>query len=155
LTGNVASGAVGTVIADKSKALTGNAGNGAVGTAVQSASADLTGVLGFGYPGGVIVPLLPLSAEGLVGSVTGDREIALTGNSSSAAVGSVDKGPREFGLTGNQASGSVGTVFAVYWKLIDDTQSINWQNVGTPQIPGWVLIDDEQTPNWEEIEVTT
>ena len=75
--------------------------------------------------------------------------------SASAAVSSVTVAAREFGLTGNQALGNVGTVFAVYWKLIDDTQAVNWQNVNTPQIPGWVLIDDAQTPNWEEIEVTT
>jgi hypothetical protein len=103
--------------------------------------------------------------------------IELTGNASTAAVGSIALGPRTFGLTGNQAQGYVGTLIAVYWKLIDDsqtadwasisnvqsagwaniddTQAVNWQNTSNPQTPGWSLIDDEQTPNWEEIEVTT
>jgi hypothetical protein len=54
-------------------------------------------------------------------------------------------------LTGNQALGTVGSVIAVYWAIIDDSQTPNWQNISNPQTPGWALINDTQTPNWEEV----
>jgi hypothetical protein len=49
----------------------------------------------------------------------------------------------------------VGNVLAVYWKLIDDSQAANWQNVGTAQSPQWEIIDDSQPNTWETVEVTT
>jgi uncharacterized protein YdeI (BOF family) len=35
---------------------------------------------------------------------------------------------------------STGTVIAVYWKLVDDSQTANWQNITDSQTPGWTLI---------------
>jgi hypothetical protein len=86
-----------------------------------------------------------------VGSVSADRSIALTGVASSAAVGSMALGPRVLSLTGNLASGYVGDVIAVYWKLIDDSETANWQNITNSQTPGWSTVSTVQTPEWEEI----
>jgi ApaG protein len=68
----------------------------------------------------VIVPLPSNQADGAVGSVSYELVIELTGNASTAAVGSVGVAERTFGLTGNQAQGYVGTLIAVYWKIIDE-----------------------------------
>jgi hypothetical protein len=155
LAGNVTTGFVDSVLPDLSSLLTGAEAVAAAGTVVQSSAIDLTGNEAYGYPGGVIVPLNSNQAEGEVGSVSSERVIALTGNVSTAAAGTVGVGARTLGITGNQAQGSVGSLIAVYWKIIDDNQTANWQNISNPQTPGWVLINDEQTPSWEEIEVTT
>jgi hypothetical protein len=70
---------------------------------------------------------------------------------SSAAVGSVTLAPRLLSLTGDLASGFTGDVIAVYWKLIDDSESANWQNITNSQTPTWSTVATEQTPEWEEI----
>jgi hypothetical protein len=54
-------------------------------------------------------------------------------------------------LTGVAATGQVGNVIAVYWKLIDDSQTANWQNIGNSQTPAWGTVETAQTPNWEEV----
>jgi hypothetical protein len=111
----------------------------------------LTGTFGYGYPGGVIVPLNSNQADGAVGSVSVERVIALTGNASSASVGSMSKGPRTIALTGDQALGTTGTLIAVYWEIIDDNQTANWQNINNPQTPGWTDIVNVETADWEEV----
>jgi hypothetical protein len=40
-------------------------------------------------------------------------------------------------LTGVLGTGSAGTVIAVYWKLIDDSQTANWQNINNSQTAAW------------------
>jgi hypothetical protein len=54
-------------------------------------------------------------------------------------------------LTGVSATGQIGTVIAVYWKIIDDSQTANWQNISNPQTPVWSDVVDTQTPNWQEV----
>jgi hypothetical protein len=90
--------------------------------------------------GAVIVPLLPDTAIGSVGTVGYETGVALSGVSASGAVGSTSLGPRSFALTGNYAQADIGVVIAVYWKLINDVQDANWQNV-----------DDSQTVTWSSI----
>jgi hypothetical protein len=90
--------------------------------------------------GQVIVPLLPDSAEGQIGTLGLDRTVSLTGVSASGGLGTIGLGTRSFALVGNSASGQIGTVVAVYWKLIDDSQDANWQN-----------ISNSQTADWEEV----
>lgn len=124
-----ANGYAGITSPDREIVLSGVAADGLIGTVVQSASIDLTGNLGYGYPGGVIVPINSNQADGLVGSVLGNREIVLTGNASSASIGSVGTGARTFALMGNQAQGNAGDLIAVYWKIIDNSQTANWQNI--------------------------
>jgi hypothetical protein len=58
---------------------------------------------------------------------------------------------RILALTGVSATGSTGDVTAVYWKLIDDSQTANWQNIGNSQTPAWGTVETAQTPNWVEI----
>ena len=137
---------------NKNVILTGVSAAGAVGTVVRSASVALTGVQALGVADIFIVPLLSNQAEGAVGSVGYELVIELTGNASSAAVESVGVGARTFGLTGNQAQGYVGTLIAVYWKIIDDSQTPNWQNISNPQTPGWGVVNDSQNADWELIE---
>ena len=38
---------------------------------------------------------------------------------------------RTFALTGVYAQGNVGNITAVYWKLIDDSETANWQLINT------------------------
>jgi len=113
--------------------LTGTIANGGV-------VVGLTGDEAYGYPGGVVVPLSPLTADGFVGNVLSEITIELTGASLSGNVGSVGVGARSLALTGVLASGSVGNLNAVYWKIIDDSQTTSWQNVS-----------NTQTSNWQEI----
>jgi hypothetical protein len=58
---------------------------------------------------------------------------------------------RILALTGVSAKGATGDVIAVYWKLIDDSQTANWQNIGNSQTPTWGVIETAQTPAWEEV----
>jgi hypothetical protein len=60
-------------------------------------------------------------------------------------------GPRVFSLTGNLASGFTGDVIAVYWKVIDDSETANWQNITNSQTPTWNIVDTTETADWEEI----
>jgi len=113
--------------------LTGTIANGGV-------VVGLTGDEAYGYPGGVVVPLSPLTADGFVGNVLSEITIELTGASLSGNAGSVGAGARSLALTGVLASGGVGNLNAVYWKNIDDSQTASWQNVS-----------NTQTSNWQEI----
>jgi hypothetical protein len=99
----------------------------------------------------VIVPLLPNTATGEVGSVSADRSIALTGVGARGAVGTMTVAERIKALTGVAATGAVGDVIAVYWKPIDDSEDANWQNISNSQTPAWTTVTTAQTPEWEEI----
>jgi hypothetical protein len=120
---------------NKSVALTGVGASGAVGTIVYY-GANVSGVAASGAVGSVSVAerslaLTGVPAAGAVGSAGVNLVIGLTGVSSAGNVGSVGVGGRSFALTGVYAQADVGVVTAVYWKLIDDIQSPNWQNVNT------------------------
>jgi hypothetical protein len=131
--------------------LSGNAASGAVGTVAVTNAEALAGVEAVGALGQVIVPLLPDTAVGSIGTVGPVINISLSGVSANGAVGTVGIGPRSFALTGNYAQGDIGVVIAVYWKLIDDMQTANWQNIGTSQTANWGTISNTQTANWTEI----
>ena len=122
-----------------------------LGSVGVTASLGLTGVEAIGVAGQVIVPLLPNTAAGAVGTVSPDREISLNGVAASGAVGTVSVAPRLISLTGNLASGFTGEVIAVYWKVIDDSENANWQNIDNSQTSSWGTVDTEQTPDWEEV----
>ena len=129
LTGVFSSGEVGTLTRGATSALTGIFASGAVGSVTPGNAEGLTGVEGMANLGQVIVPLLPDTAIGEVGTLGLDRTVSLTGLSASGLIGSVSLGTRSFALVGRSASGQIGTVIAVYWRLIDDSQSANWQNI--------------------------
>ncbi len=97
-------------------------------------------------------PLTFVLATGEVGSVgIADREIALTGVSSSGFTADLAGGQS---LTGVQAGGAVGNVIAVYWKLIDDSQTANWQNITDTQTTTWALVESELATTWQVIDTT-
>jgi hypothetical protein len=50
---------------------------------------------------------------------------------------------RILALTGVAANGAVGDVIAVYWKVIDDSETANWQNVSNSQTPTWTTVTTE------------
>lgn len=133
-----ANGYAGSPSPDRAIVISGAAAGGLVGTITNGGVAvELTGDLAYGYPGGVVVPLSPLTADGFVGSVLAGRTVSLTGAASSGSVGNVGLGTRSAALTGVLGTGSAGTVIAVYWKLIDDSQTANWQNINNSQTAAW------------------
>ena len=137
-TGDEATGTVGTVLPDRIVALIGVVTDGLVETITNGGVVvELTGNLAYGNAGYVDVPLSPLTADGFVGSVSAERTVSLTGAASSGSVGNVGLGTRSAALTGVLGTGSVGTVIAVYWKLIDDSQTANWQNINNSQTAAW------------------
>ena len=131
--------------------MSGDEASGAVGTVAVTNAEALTGVTATGELGQAIVPLLPNTAIGSVGTAGPEIVIELSGNAASGAVGTVSLGPRSFALTGNYAQGDIGVVIAVYWQLIDDMQTANWQNIGSSQTANWGTISNTQTANWTEI----
>jgi len=136
-----ANGFAGIASPNRLIALSGVVASGLTGTIANGGVVvGLTGDEAYGYPGGVVVPLSPLTADGFVGNVLSEITIELTGASLSGNVGSVGVGARSLALTGVLASGSVGNLNAVYWKIIDDSQTTSWQNVS-----------NTQTSNWQEI----
>jgi hypothetical protein len=142
LSGVLASGSTGTVTTafSYSAALSGVSSSGSVGTTVPSAVFALTGVAVQGQAGRFVFPLGSNQASGFAGTIATDRVVTLAGIGLAAAVNSVSRGNTSFAISGAYASGYSGNTIAVYWKLIDDTQTANWQN-----------IDNTQTPNWSAV----
>jgi hypothetical protein len=127
--GDLASGFVGIVEVGRTVAISGIEATGAVDTVVNGATVAISGVSATGAVNQIIVPLPSDLANCEVGTVTTDRVMSLTSANASGSVDSVALGARSFALTGNYAAGDVGVVIAVYWKLIDDMQVANWQNI--------------------------
>jgi hypothetical protein len=73
--------------------------------------------------------LSPLTANGFVGNALSGIVIELTGSSLSGNAGSVGLGTRSKALTGVLGRGEAGNVISVYWKIIDNSQAANWQNI--------------------------
>jgi hypothetical protein len=132
LTGDAASGAVGSVAATQSAALSGVNASGLVDSVTAVRSVALTGVVASGSVSGFFsANLTGDAASGLVGTVTGEASFALTGDAASGLVGSVAVGARLVALTGVRAAGSAGTAVAINWLLIDDDTNANWQLINT------------------------
>jgi hypothetical protein len=108
---------------------------GEVGTVAPVISVDLTGVTASGAVGTVdyaqVGFLTPVTATGFVGTVGPVVTVA---------------------LSGVQAAGSVGSVIAIYWRLVDDSETSNWQNVNNSQTAGWTLVNNAETPDWTLVE---
>jgi hypothetical protein len=76
-----------------------------------------------------------------VGTVVPGKVAGTTGVLASGSVGTIAGVSRTIALTGVAASGTVGNVVAVYWKLIDDSQTANWGLIDTSETNDWVLIN--------------
>jgi hypothetical protein len=72
---------------------------------------------------------------------TSDITIALTGVVASGVVGTVSRGATSIALTGVQAVGSAGTVVAIYWVLVNNSQTSNWALVDNSETSNWVLVN--------------
>jgi hypothetical protein len=131
--------------------LTGNAASGAVGSVVPGKQFALTGVEAVGETGYLSIPFTGVEAIGDIGSVTVSYTFNLTGTPIDAAVGSVGLGDRALALTGVASSGAVGDVIAVYWKPIDDSQTANWQNISDAQTAAWAVIANAQESSWTTV----
>lgn len=116
-TGNQATGSAGNVTASISTALTGNAATGSVGSLGANVSTALTGVAGTGAAGNVVanvsVGLTGVQATGAVGTVTPGTgiSVALSGVSATGSAGNVSAAV-DTALTGLGASGAAGSVTA-------------------------------------------
>jgi hypothetical protein len=136
LTGVQSAGNVGTVAYEEQWPQTGDVAVGAVGTVGVTLTIELTGVV----------------ASGLLGDIVrGDTSFELSGVAASGAVYTPTSGQP---LTGVQAGGAVGNVIAVYWKLIDDSQTANWQNITDTQTTTWTLEQSELATTWQLIDTT-
>ena len=125
LTGVDAVGAVGSVTFQWVAG--GNQANGAVGTVtVAERTIALTGV----------------AAQGLLGTDVPVVLESVSGVSATGAVGSVGHS-KTVALSGVSANGLVGSFGVLYWSLIDDNQTANWQNINTTQASDWVLVETE------------
>lgn len=114
----------------------------------------LTGVQATGNVGAEVATqvLSGVASSGAVGTVSvAERLIALTGVSST---GNVDSPTGGQPITGVGASGAVGNVIAIYWRLIDDSQSANWQNITDSQTVTWVLVNTDTPTTWNLFDTT-
>ena len=135
LTGVSATGSVGTVTHGGAVvALTGVLSSGFAGTMIYNESDATTGDVAIGSVGSVSlvisVALTSVTASGAAGVIDYAQVGFLTTDLASGAVGTVDP-VVSMALSGVQATGSVGTVTAVYWKLVDNSESSNWALVET------------------------
>jgi hypothetical protein len=127
LTGNQATGGVGSPSVAVSAALTGVQASGAVGDLQDANSPTLTGVSATGAAGAfandVNIQLSGVQASGLAGNESESIAVTLNGVSATGAVGDVSTTiPIIVQLTGVQAVGSVGNVtFLAPIIYIDDT----------------------------------
>jgi hypothetical protein len=156
LSGVEASGAVGTITHGGAEvALSGVEAAGLVGTMIYNESDETSGDVAFGEVGTVepviSVALTSVTAAGLVNTVTFAQVGFLTTDSAAGLVGTI--GPVvTVALSGVQAVGSVGSVIAIYWRLVDDSETSNWQNVNNSQTAGWTLVNNAETPDWTLVE---
>ena len=96
-------------------------------------------------------PITTDVAYGEVGTLGKVLSLELSGVSAGGFVDSPSYG-LTIQIAGVEARGFAGSTFAVYWKLIDDNQVANWQNVSAAQTPGWNLMDASQTNSWQNVE---
>ena len=124
MTGVQADGAVGSV--DFKWVAGGNQADGAVGTVGSNRTVALTGVM----------------AHGLLGDEIPVVRDSISGVAARGAVGSVGLS-KTVALTGVSARGAVGGFNVLYWTLIDDNQTANWQNINNSQVSDWELVKTE------------
>jgi hypothetical protein len=125
-----ANGFAGIASPDRLIVLSGVVTDGLTGTIANGGVVvGLTGDEASGNAGYVEAPLSPLTANGFVGNALSGIVIELTGSSLSGNAGSVGLGTRSKALTGVLGRGEAGNVISVYWKIIDNSQAANWQNI--------------------------
>ena len=137
LTGVSATGNVGTISSVvRTVPLTGVQASGFAGTMIYNESDVTTGDVATGLVGAVTsvisVALTSVSATGAVNTVSFAQVGFLTTDLATGFVGTAAP-VISVSISGVQAAGSVGTVTSIYWRLVDDSQTANWQNVNNSQ----------------------
>jgi hypothetical protein len=91
----------------------------------------------------IALALTGVSATGNVGTVSrGGTSFALSGVLAAGSVGSVGVA-RSSALTGVQAAGSAGNVIAVYWILVNNSETSNWALVDNAETSNWALVETD------------
>lgn len=155
LTGNQATGGVGSPSVAVSAALTGVQATGAAGTVVDANSATLTGVSATGTVGSVAnnksIGLTGVQASGLAGNEAESITVSLNGVSVTGSVGSVTPSGSQ-SINGVSATGAVGDVIATFPIVVQLTGVQATGAVGnvTPPIPV-IYLDDTHDPGPDKL----
>jgi len=155
LTGNQATGGVGSPSVAVSAALTGVQATGAAGTVTDANSATLTGVSATSAVGSVAnnvsIGLTGVQASGLAGNEAESIAVALSGVSATGSVGSVTPSGSQ-GINGVSATGAVGDVIATFPIVVQLTGVQATGAVGnvTPPIPV-IYLDDTHDPGPDKL----
>jgi hypothetical protein len=155
LTGNQATGGVGSPSVAVSAALTGVQATGAAGDLLDANSATLTGVSATGAVGsvanGVTIELIGVQASGLAGNEAESIAVALNGVSVTGSVGSFTPSGSQ-GINGVLATGAVGDVIATFPIVVQLTgvQAVGSVGNVTPPIPV-IYLDDTHDPGPDKL----
>ena len=155
LTGNQATGGVGSPSVAVSAALTGVQATGAAGSVVDANSATLTGVSATGAVGSVAnnvsIGLTGVQASGLAGNEAESIAVALNGVSVTGLVGSVTPSGSQ-SINGVSATGAVGDVIATFPIVVQLTgvQAIGSVGNVTPPVPV-IYLDDRHDPGPDKL----
>lgn len=137
LTGNAATGGVGTLGLTHAEPLSGNAGTLSPGTLGINHAQALTGNAAAAGVGSVVpssaVTLTGNAAAGQVGTLAagGDAAAALTGNAATASVGTLAVNHSQ-AITGNAAAGAVGTLAVAHAEAITGNSATGSVGTVTP-----------------------
>jgi hypothetical protein len=155
LTGNQATGGVGSPSVAVSAALTGVQATGAAGIGLDADFAELTSVIATGLVGSVAknlsIGLSGVQASGLAGNEAESIAVALNGVSATGSVGSVTPSGSQ-GINGVSATGAVGDVIATFPIVVQLTGVQATGAVGnvTPPIPV-IYLDDTHDPGPDKL----
>ena len=155
LTGNQATGGVGSPSVAVSAALTGVQASGAAGFLADAISSTLTGVSATSAVGTVAnnisIELVGVQASGLAGNESESIAVALSGVSATGSVGSFTPSG-SLGINGVTATGAVGDVVASIATVVQLTGVQATGSVGnvTPPIPV-IYLDDTHDPGPDKL----
>ena len=155
LTGNQATGGVGSPSVAVSAALTGVQATGAAGDLLDANSATLTGVSATGAVGSVAnnvsIELIGVQASGLAGNEAESIAVALNGVLATGSVGSFTPSG-SLGINGVSATGAVGNVIATFPVVVQLTGVQATGSVGNvaPPIPV-IYLDDTHDPGPDKL----
>jgi len=155
LTGNQATGGVGSPSVAVNATLTGVQATGFAGTGLDSDFAELTSVTATGSVGSFAnsknIELTGVQASGLVGNESESITIALNGVSVTGSVGSFTLNG-SLGINGVTATGAVGNVVATIVTIVQlsGVQAVGSVGNVTPPLPV-IIIDDRHDPGPDKL----
>jgi hypothetical protein len=151
ISGNASTGAVGTLLADRSIQEDGTIATGNVGTVDTSRTVAITGNSSTLSVNSVLVsPILTgSSSTGAVGTMSPETIsfVDITGVGGTGSVGSVTNAV-SIAIIGVEASGSVGTIIGYGWSVVADTAE-SWSPVSDTS-EDWTEISDN-SETWTQV----